>query len=104
MGIASMRARAEEAGAALTIRSSPGRGATITVAVPCERHSARGYAWKAASWAAALLMFVVALLWKSGAQFLAHSPILIAVLAISVIGVARHGYVAYQLRHRPAAG
>jgi signal transduction histidine kinase len=41
LGLASMRGRAEAAGGTLTIRSAPGAGTTVRLAVPLRRHPAR---------------------------------------------------------------
>jgi signal transduction histidine kinase len=102
MGLAGMKARADQAGGTLTVRSSPGRGTTVRLTMLCERPSRREYAWKTALWTAPLL-FIAARVGESGTSFLLESPILIAVMAIATINVGRHAYAVYRLRGRQAA-
>jgi signal transduction histidine kinase len=100
MGLANMQARADEAEADLTLRSEAGGGTTIRLSLPYDPATPHEHAWKAAMWAATVLLSSVVLVWRRGLQTLADDPLLAAILAIGVIAVARHAYAMYCLHPR----
>lgn len=88
-GIANMRARAEEFGGSFELDSRPGRGTSVTVAIPYRRpNPASFYRDRAIEMAVSLAVCAALLVWR-------RSPMIFAIALVCVVGIARY-VVAYR--------
>lgn len=95
-GIANMRARAEEFGGTFELDSQPGRGTSITTAIPFHRpEPASEYRKRAIETAVSLVVCAVLLRWS-------RSPFVLAIAGVAAVLTAGYAILYVRLRRQAA--